>query len=279
MAIHNTCEETVEQRRSGLAVFLAAVLIALLAAASIGVLQQRSDRGRQGEILLAHLEGVTGALNALEWEAISRRQVTRVLNRRALGLYGEASELLVQATPIDRDGRTLPQVGNALIAYEDAVREELRLLESGKWEKARAYNEAQVNVRFKALDEAIQAADITFMAGATQAHIIASSGTTLVLFLAAALITGLLQRFERVQRRAGRLATEQSSLRRSEERFRSLVRNASDVIAILDSDAKIRYLSPAVERVWGQAASVLHGSSLLALVHPEDLARARTLLE
>ncbi len=37
----------------------------------------------------------------------------------------------------------------------------------------------------------------------------------------------------------------------SEERFRSLIQNASDLIMILDEDGTIRYESPATERILG----------------------------
>ncbi|MDP9364622.1 MAG: PAS domain S-box protein [Chloroflexota bacterium] len=63
-----------------------------------------------------------------------------------------------------------------------------------------------------------------------------------------------------------------AALRRSEARFRSLVRNALDVITVLEANGTIRYESPAVERVLGFAPTELIGRNALALVHPDDLA-------
>ena len=66
---------------------------------------------------------------------------------------------------------------------------------------------------------------------------------------------------------------------RSEERFRSLVQNASDATAILDPEWRITYVSPASERVWGHTTEALDGKSLLTLVHTDDRAAAENLLE
>jgi diguanylate cyclase (GGDEF)-like protein/PAS domain S-box-containing protein len=65
---------------------------------------------------------------------------------------------------------------------------------------------------------------------------------------------------------------------RSEERFRSLVQNASDIITILEADGTISYASPSTERMWGRTPEDLLGTSWLGLVHPEDAAGARRLL-
>ncbi len=66
---------------------------------------------------------------------------------------------------------------------------------------------------------------------------------------------------------------------RSEQRFRSLVQNASDATAILDPEWRITYVSPASERVWGHTTDALDGKSLLTLVRADDRAAAENLLE
>jgi diguanylate cyclase (GGDEF)-like protein/PAS domain S-box-containing protein len=69
-----------------------------------------------------------------------------------------------------------------------------------------------------------------------------------------------------------------SQVSRSEERFRSLVQNASDIITILEANGTIRYASPATTRVWGHTPEDLQATSWLALVHPQDGDAARRFL-
>ena len=61
-------------------------------------------------------------------------------------------------------------------------------------------------------------------------------------------------------------------LQRSEERFRSLVRNASDGVVVLGDDGMIRYESPAVERILGRRPDDGVGQPVIADVHPDDRA-------
>ena len=64
-------------------------------------------------------------------------------------------------------------------------------------------------------------------------------------------------------------------LRRSEERFRSVIENASDLITIVDEDGHVHYASPAVTRVLKWTFEQLQGRPLEDLVHPDDAALLR----
>ena len=68
----------------------------------------------------------------------------------------------------------------------------------------------------------------------------------------------------------------EEALRRSEERFRSLVRNVSDIITVLETDGTIRYESPSIERVLGYEPEELIGTSAFDYVHPEDAERVQS---
>src|SRR5581483_1479265 len=63
------------------------------------------------------------------------------------------------------------------------------------------------------------------------------------------------------------------SMRESEERFRSLVQNASDLITVITPDTTILYQSPAIRRVLGYDPDLAVGRKLVDFLHPEDQPR------
>ena len=66
----------------------------------------------------------------------------------------------------------------------------------------------------------------------------------------------------------------ESVVKESEERFRSLVQNTSDIITIVDADGTIRYVSPAVERAMGYKPEEQVGTNVIGSVHPDDREQA-----
>src|SRR5215216_4433785 len=63
-------------------------------------------------------------------------------------------------------------------------------------------------------------------------------------------------------------------IKESEERFRSLVQNTSDIITILEADGTVRYISPAVERVTGYGPQEQIGINAFSSVHRDDREQA-----
>ncbi|MEG3859996.1 EAL domain-containing protein [Microcoleus sp. herbarium12] len=70
---------------------------------------------------------------------------------------------------------------------------------------------------------------------------------------------------------SGRKQAE-SALRQREQRFRSLIENATDITIILDAQGIFRYISPSVKRILGYSPHHAIGRSALGTVHPDDCA-------
>lgn len=63
----------------------------------------------------------------------------------------------------------------------------------------------------------------------------------------------------------------EEALRLSEEHFRALTENATDLVVIVDSEALISYASPSIKRVFGFELDQLIGTTATNFIHPEDI--------
>ena len=89
--------------------------------------------------------------------------------------------------------------------------------------------------------------------------------TALLVLLAAGLLLAPLVLFVFWTRRSAIEA------RRHDHRFRSLVQNSSDLIVVVDAERVITDVTPVAERMVGRAPEELVGTSLLDLVHADDV--------
>jgi two-component system cell cycle sensor histidine kinase/response regulator CckA len=79
-------------------------------------------------------------------------------------------------------------------------------------------------------------------------------------------LTGILENaFNRAQ-----LAREQKTLKASEEYFRSLIENASDIIMVIDQNGAVRYASPSYERLLGFTSEEVTKAKAFSFLHPDD---------
>ncbi len=65
-------------------------------------------------------------------------------------------------------------------------------------------------------------------------------------------------------------AETERALRSVQERFRSLVQHASDVITVVDLDGTLTYASPSMAQVLGYEPMEILGTNALDRIHPED---------
>ncbi len=70
----------------------------------------------------------------------------------------------------------------------------------------------------------------------------------------------------------------EQSLRESEERFRSFVEKANDIVYTISPDGVFTYVSPNWKEILGHAISEVEGKSFEIFVHPDDLTACREIL-
>lgn len=73
-----------------------------------------------------------------------------------------------------------------------------------------------------------------------------------------------------VEQRTGELNEALERLERSERYYRALIENAYDLIAVLDEDLTIRYVSPSVKKISGYDPEEALGRNALEFFYPED---------
>ena len=81
---------------------------------------------------------------------------------------------------------------------------------------------------------------------------------------------------EQAEHAQRQLAASHAALRKNEERFRSLIEHAADVVTILNADGTIRYISPSVEQWLGYSPEELVGQPLALLLHTVDQEKLKT---
>jgi diguanylate cyclase (GGDEF)-like protein/PAS domain S-box-containing protein len=104
------------------------------------------------------------------------------------------------------------------------------------------------------------------------------SGPTAIMTIVVFGLTLLVMVRQTVVLRGDALARERRAARLVEDRYASLIANASDVIMIVESDGAVRFVSQACERILGVKPEAVLGQNLLAIFGGPDGDRLRAFL-
>lgn len=255
----------------GWSVLVTALIIAVVAAAAISALRWQADKMRQAEILLIRLEAQANRLSSLEDRAISEQELAVKVAEEVQAVRSQTEQIFDQVTQLAPSGQNLQLVYQSYDRYITATDEEFRLIQAGQFAQARAVDEQRVDPSFAVFSQAIATISTTYHDTARRTLQQADQGSALTLITAAVAIGLLFWRFNQAQRQAELqlVRAEQRVLRQNEERFRSLVQNASDVILILAEDRTIRYASASLYRNLGYQSEDWVRTNLLNWVHPD----------
>ncbi|MGH8597500.1 MAG: PAS domain-containing protein, partial [Gammaproteobacteria bacterium] len=220
--------------------------------------------------LLSSIEAQANRLNALEWEALARKDLIAELRRSQQFARHHLDRTFAEINKLV-DNNSLLELRITYREYLRAIDAQFRLLDARLFTEAHRVDEEQVGPNYDALIDAIAQAQIRYGAASRWTILLVDIGTSLVLIAAAISIGFLFSRFEQIQRVKQVLLAEQNALRASEERFRALVHNTSDIIAILAPlPPTIQFVSDSIRRILGHRPSELIGSDFGKLVHPGD---------
>jgi PAS domain S-box-containing protein len=94
-----------------------------------------------------------------------------------------------------------------------------------------------------------------------------------------ALVRKLETKMEQLEQDILQRQKTEARLRASEERFRSFVENANDIVFSLSPGGVLTYVSPNVEELLGYTVRELEGREFQSIVHPEDMPACQAALE
>jgi PAS domain S-box-containing protein len=253
-------------------VWAVAFIITLAAIGGILTLHRWSDASHRVVELLSEIEGQANRLSAIEWEAMSRKGLLPELRQSHRQARNQMERDFNELSQYVED-QNLWEIRWVYGAYVQATDEEFRLLDSQRFADAMRVDDKKVDSAYVALIESISWARVRFTASSRWTLLAVDVGSASVLILAAISIGLLFSRYERLLRGRQVLLAEQKALRHSEERFRSLVHNTSDIIAILDPlPPTVTFVSESIRRILGHRPEDLIGSDIFNFVHPSDAA-------
>ena len=171
--------------------------------------------------------------------------------------------------------------------YLLAVTRMFAAIDAGDMTLAGKIDSAETDPSFAAIETQVFAAAASHRAAAAQ-HLknlaevqrTVLVGTPVVFVIGMGLLLFFWSLLGSYRRRAEEgLIREASAIRQSEQRFRSLVQNASDVVLICSRTGLITYQSPPAETAWGYKEDGLLNRPIRELVHESDQPALRVLWE
>jgi PAS domain S-box-containing protein len=256
---------------------LAVLLVVLVAARSVLGLAGRQTALQDARVAMVQ---VSDAVASPRLVLVDNEVGTAVsLDEYALSatlrgrLTGYAANL-VQVWPTPT-ARTL---NGQITAYDSTIRAIMNLISANRFIDARTMDATVLQPAEDRLTAALgtASANLTDRVEAAERslriqvlRIIAGSGAIVLVIM-----IGMV----RLLRRRDRQRAEATMLRDSEQRFRALVQNSSDLTLVCDTDGKLSYVSPAALPILGWTDAQLRGQTYADLLHPDDAAAHRSRL-
>lgn len=259
-------------------VWVAALAITLASIAGIRTLLAWCNDSHRVVELLSRLEGEVNYLSALEWESMARKAVSEEARELRFSTQQEIAEVLGDLNRLIGNGATT-ELRDLYQRYVRSTEEQFRLIDLKRYVDADRIDQEKIDPTYATLIGLMNFLRERYTQSGHQTMRLVDIGISAVLLLAAVSVAMLFSRFEQGQRLKQVLLIEQSLLRKSESRFRSLVQNSSDVIAILNPlPATFVFVSDSVRRVLGYRPDQLIGSDIGKMIHPDDSATLQRFL-
>jgi diguanylate cyclase (GGDEF)-like protein/PAS domain S-box-containing protein len=245
-----------------------------VAARQIITLRQHADLERREQIALA---AVAHTLDTLRYQPTARLlQGNGSPADFAMNVaLRDAAERDIAA--LARLSGVAPPMTMEVYHFNGLMRFEVNLIAAGQLVEARGYDFEVVQQQYDVLAEEIAQTSTLLRDNAEVDGAAVDRGVVTIVLGIGFVFTLVVVASSTRRKRKIRALIEQQTLRASEERFRVLVQNSSDMITVVDSAGLITYQAPSVRSVLGHEPADLEGTNLDTWVHPEDVGHIRSL--
>lgn len=256
----------------GWSVLVATLFVAIATTAIITTLRQQAEKIQRAEILLLQLETQAYQLDSMINEVIIKQELEVEVEQKLQVVQSRSARTLAQVIQLAPSGQSLQQIDQHYREYLTVVDEQLGLIKAGQFAQAHTVHEQRVEPIFEVLSKKIPDVSATYINTVHWTNQEADAGSALSLVSAAVAIGLLFWKFKSAQHYAQLqlVEAEQKVLRQSEQRFRSLLQNALDVVMILEVDSTIRYVSDSLYRILNYHPEDWVGTNILKWVHSND---------
>jgi len=260
--------------RSGLTrVFcLLATAIAVLATLS-WCHRRQADEAYANQLTLNQISVLTREINSLKLTALQRQDLTPAAEDERRSARRTLREAALAAQLHTHHTAALEEVLPAFDNYIKSADRQWLLIQVGNLDEAKQAEFQAVGAQFDVMQHYVQVAIEAEDEWAQRAALKARYELLAAAVLAATAVLMLFLRLQKQEHLSQLRETERSVLRESEERFRALSEQSTDIILIADPTGRIKYASPSVHVVLAVHGDSLVGTNMIDLVHPDDVAK------
>jgi len=260
--------------RSGLThVFgLLATAIAILAILS-WFHRRQADEAYANQLPLNQISVLTRQINSLKLTALQRQDVTPGVETERRSARATLREATLAAQLHTHHTAALEEVWPAFDSYIMSADRQWLLIQVGNFDEGKQAEFQAVGSQFDLMQHHVQVAIEAEDKWAQDAALKARYELLAAAVLAATAVLMLFLRLQKQEHLGQLQETERNVLRQSEERFRALTEQSTDIILIADPSGRIKYASPSVHAVLAVHGDSLVGTNMSDLVHSHDIAK------
>jgi diguanylate cyclase (GGDEF)-like protein/PAS domain S-box-containing protein len=259
--------------RSYLAGFLVSVAVAGLSAGYLNRLHDTEIARQQETLALTEVHLLINAQHVVEEQVRGRGFLSAEADAQLSGLRLEIERERLVFERLESDGEREATVAAAIERYQFALDHEMALFASARILEADAISDDVVDAGFEDAVAVVEAIEHEELALAERLHVRVTQGIFLSLGFAVAMIGAVLVFVGHRLVRSERAETRGEAERASEKRLAALTSNASDAVALVNSDGLVTYQSASFASVLGYDTDSLLGQQLNEIIDSQDTAQ------